>query len=82
ALKITARDLLGFGIVDEIVAEPLGGAHNDPLTMAETLKVYLVRHLTEVASLPVAERLQRRYDKYRRIGSFIEKPVPPPPAAD
>lgn len=82
ALKITARDLLGFGIVDEIVAEPLGGAHNDPLTMAETLKVYLVRHLTEVASLPVAERLQRRYDKYRRIGSFIEKPVPLPPAAD
>ncbi|MHB9007884.1 MAG: acetyl-CoA carboxylase carboxyltransferase subunit alpha, partial [Limisphaerales bacterium] len=49
ALKITALDLLGFGIVDEIVAEPLGGAHNDPLTMAETLKVYLVRHLTEVA---------------------------------
>ena len=82
ALKITARDLLGFGIVDEIVAEPLGGAHNDPLTMAETLKVYLVRHLTEVASLPVAERLQRRYDKYRRIGSFIEKPVPPPPMAE
>ncbi len=72
ALRITAKDLLALGLVDEIVPEPLGGAHNDPQTTAETLKSYLLRHLREVAAWPVGERLQRRYAKYRALGPVAE----------
>ncbi len=72
ALRITARDLLALGLVDEIVPEPLGGAHNDPRTTAETLKGCLLRHLREVAAWSVEERLQRRYAKYRAMGPVAE----------
>src|SRR5213079_3387356 len=48
ALKITARDLQQLGLVDDIVAEPLGGAHNDPAVTAESLKTSLIRNLKEV----------------------------------
>ena len=87
ALRITARDLLELGIVDDIVPEPIGGAHNDLQTTAETLKLYLLRHLHEVAALTVEERLRRRYAKYRAMGRFEENlppstpPVPTPVAA-
>jgi len=77
ALRITAKDLLEFKLVDQIVPEPLGGAHNDPLIMAETLKLYLLRHLHEVQALPAAERLKKRYDRYRSCGPFHEtNPAP------
>ena len=80
ALRITAKDLLEFKLVDEVVAEPLGGAHNDPATTAESLKLHLLRHLHEVQAMPVAERLQKRYDKYRAYGHFSETlPTPGPP---
>ena len=79
ALRITARDLLELGIVDDIVPEPIGGAHNDLQTTAETLKLFLLRHLHEVAALPVEERLRRRYAKYRAMGRFEEnQPFPTP----
>ena len=87
ALRITARDLLELGIVDDIVPEPIGGAHNDLQTTAETLKLYLLRHLHEVAAFTVEERLRRRYAKYRAMGRFDENrppstpPVPTPVAA-
>jgi len=73
ALKITAKHLLELGLVDEIVAEPLGGAHNDPATMAKTLKESLLKHLKEVIKLPPAERLEKRYGKFRSYGHFVEK---------
>lgn len=72
ALRLAAKDLLALGLVDEIVPEPLGGAHNDPRTTAETLKEYLLRHLHEVAAWSVEERLQRRYAKYRAMGPVAE----------
>ena len=76
-MKITAKDLLELKLVDEIIPEPLGGAHNDLPTMAETLRVYLLRHLHEVEALPAAERLRRRYEKYRNYGHFTQaNPVP------
>jgi acetyl-CoA carboxylase carboxyl transferase subunit alpha len=79
ALRITAKDLLEFGLVDDIVPEPLGGAHHDLETIAETLKLYLLRHLHEVAALPVEERLRRRYAKYRAMGHYEEsRPMPTP----
>jgi len=77
ALKITAKHLLELGLVDEIVPEPLGGAHNDPATMAKTLKEALVKHLEEILKLPPAERLEKRYAKFRAYGHFVEKKPAP-----
>jgi acetyl-CoA carboxylase carboxyl transferase subunit alpha len=76
ALRITAKDLLEFKLVDEIVPEPPGGAHNDPAAAAGNLKTHLLKHLNEVLALPVAERLKRRYEKYRAHGHFFEKKEP------
>ncbi len=73
ALKITAKDLFALGLVDEVVPEPLGGAHTNPDKIAETLRDYLVKHLKQLLTLPAAERLKRRYDKFRAYGKFAEK---------
>jgi acetyl-CoA carboxylase carboxyl transferase subunit alpha len=73
ALRITAKDLLELKLVDEIVPEPLGGAHTDPTTIAATLKTHLLKHLEEILALPVPERLKKRYEKFRAHGHFIEK---------
>jgi acetyl-CoA carboxylase carboxyl transferase subunit alpha len=68
ALKLTAPDLLAHGIVDEIVPEPVGGAHNDPAGAAALLDAALKPALDAVSSLPSRERLDRRYEKFRHIG--------------
>jgi len=73
ALKITAKDLFALGLVDEVVPEPLGGAHTNPDKIAETLRDYLARHLETLLSLSAAERLKGRYDKFRAYGKFAEK---------
>ena len=75
ALKFTGKDLLRFGIIDEVVPEPLGGAHRDHRGAASAVKSFLSRSLRELAELPREELLQRRYDKFRRIGVFHETPV-------
>jgi acetyl-CoA carboxylase carboxyl transferase subunit alpha len=72
ALKMTAPFLLQFGIIDEIVPEPLGGAHRDHRGAASAVKSYLIRSLREIAEAPRSELLSRRYDKYRKIGVFLE----------
>jgi acetyl-CoA carboxylase carboxyl transferase subunit alpha len=76
ALKITAIDLLEFMLVDEIVPEPLGGAHTDTALTAANLKTHLLKHLEEIFAQPVAERLKKRYDKFRAHGHFYEKADP------
>lgn len=68
ALKITAPDLIERGIVDSIVAEPNGGAHQDPEAAAALLGEALARALEDVTALPPAERLERRYAKFRGMG--------------
>ena len=73
ALRITAKDLLELGLVDGIVAEPLGGAHTDPTTTSDTLKHHLTKILTELQKLSVDERRQQRYAKFRSYGKFLEK---------
>jgi len=73
ALKITAKDLLHLKLVDEIVSEPLGGAHTDTVGTALNLKTHLLKHLEQILALPVAERLKKRYEKFRAHGHFIEK---------
>jgi acetyl-CoA carboxylase carboxyl transferase subunit alpha len=73
ALKITAKDLLELGLVDEIVPEPLGGAHKDPAAITDTLKKHLLKHLKQLLELSTADRLKQRYGKYRAMGHFLEK---------
>jgi len=69
-LKLTAQDLRDFGIADDIVAEPTGGAHRDPAgTIARVLK-NIGGALDELASLPEAQLKEARYQKYRRIGAW------------
>ncbi|MDP0495616.1 MAG: acetyl-CoA carboxylase carboxyltransferase subunit alpha [Verrucomicrobiota bacterium JB024] len=72
ALKITADKLLELGIVDEIVEEPLGGAHTDPAATAVSLRTVLSRHLDEVAALSEEKMLDARYGKFRGMGVFKE----------
>ena len=69
-------------LVDDIVPEPPGGAHNDPTTIAKTLKQHLLNHLSELLALPAAERLKKRYEKFRAYGQFLEKPLPRGEKAD
>ena len=68
ALKLTAPDLLKAGIIDEIVPEPVGGAHTDPAAAAQLLDRALDRVLAEVSGLDSETRLQLRYQKFREIG--------------
>jgi acetyl-CoA carboxylase carboxyl transferase subunit alpha len=70
ALKLTAQDLLKLEVVDEIVAEPEGGAHRDYDSVAANLGKALRRALQQIPQLPVAELLEKRYQKFRRLGVF------------
>jgi acetyl-CoA carboxylase carboxyl transferase subunit alpha len=73
ALKITAKDLLQLKLVDEIVPEPLGGAHNDHAATAASLKEHLSRNLSMLLALSTGEILKQRYEKFRAFGHFVEK---------
>ena len=75
ALKITGKDLLQLGLADEIITEPLGGAHNDLAATAATLKQHLLTNLETLQKLSVPELLKARYDKFRAHGHYQEKPV-------
>ena len=72
ALKITAKDLLELGLVDEVVPEPFGGAHNDHEAMADTLRDTLLHNLEALEQIDPEIRLQERYAKYRSHGKYIE----------
>ena len=71
-LKITAQDLFQMKVIDEVVEEPIGGAHRDPRRAAEFLKEAVIRNLTEIRTKPIDELLKLRYEKLRRIGAFDE----------
>ncbi|MCX6930375.1 MAG: acetyl-CoA carboxylase carboxyltransferase subunit alpha [Verrucomicrobia bacterium] len=73
ALKITARNLLDLGLVDEIIPEPLGGAHTNHEIMAQNLRDCLLKHLGELQAMSPPDRLKQRYAKFRAFGHFIEK---------
>ena len=70
ALKITAPDLIARGIVDGVVPEPLGGAHQDADVAAAAVDLAVSAALAEVAALDTATRLQTRYDRFRRLGAL------------
>ena len=72
ALKFTSKDLYELGIVDEIIPEPTGAAHNNPGEMARTLKETIVRYIGELQAIPIDELIENRYKKYRKIGCFLD----------
>ncbi|HOQ24558.1 MAG TPA: acetyl-CoA carboxylase carboxyltransferase subunit alpha [Bacillota bacterium] len=72
ALRLTGKDLMEFSIVDEVIREPMGGAHKDPKAMAETLKEALIRNLLPLLDQDKEALLTARYDKFRKMGAFIE----------
>lgn len=71
-LKLTSEDLERFGIVDEIIPEPLGGAHRDPVLTAERLQTALAKHLGELLELSPDELVKQRYEKLKGMGVFLE----------
>ena len=75
ALRLTAEDLLSFGLIDAIIPEPAGGAQEDPGAAAELLRVSLRKALEELGRLSQNELVQQRYMKYRRMGNFFAAPV-------
>ena len=70
ALKITAGDLLKFNIIDEVISEPLGGAHSNHQEMAENLKTALINSLAQLSSMTGEELKNNRYEKFRNMGVF------------
>jgi len=70
ALKLTAQDLLRLGIVDEIIAEPLGGAHQNYKDMAKIISGIIIKYLKELSGLSKQELLRERYAKFRKMGVF------------
>lgn len=72
ALKITATDLKGLGIIDQVLPEPVGGAHSDPLKATEILKDALIKNLEELSQMTSQQRRELRYQKFRAMGAFSE----------
>ena len=72
SLKLTAQDLLRMDLIDEVVPEPLGGAHWDPDETAKSLKAALLRNITTLRALKPKELLDQRQEKFRKIGPFTE----------
>lgn len=72
ALKMTSEDLQKLGITDQVIPEPLGGAHRDTTRICDTVKKAIEAHLSELLELSTDDLLKRRYEKYRRIGVLAE----------
>jgi acetyl-CoA carboxylase carboxyl transferase subunit alpha len=80
ALCLTARDNVEHGLVDGIIAEPVGGAHRDPAVAAANLEAWISAQLVELKRFKPQTLVQRRYDRFRGIGAFVgAEPYTPPP---
>ena len=75
ALKLTAEDLLRLKVVDEVLPEPLGGAHRDPAAAASVLKASVLRHLERLSGVSAEALMEERLLRYRRMGVFREDPA-------
>ncbi len=69
---MTSKDLSRLKVIDDVIEEPLGGAQRDHHQMATRMKLYLLKSLRELVSQPVDSLLERRYEKFRRMGVFLE----------
>jgi acetyl-CoA carboxylase carboxyl transferase subunit alpha len=72
ALKVTSADLKELGIIDEVLPEPLGGAHRDPDQVARVIEEAVTRHLDELETLEATERRRIRQRKYQAMGVYKE----------
>ena len=70
ALRLTAEDLLEFGVVDEVLPEPLGGAHRDPAATIRVVRERILQLLSELKGMRIEELQERRYQKFRRMGAL------------
>ena len=75
ALKLTSKDLSDLGVADEIIPEPVGGAHSDWDTTSENLKESLQRNLSELIGTEIDDLLSNRWAKYEAIGEWNEIPT-------
>ncbi|MCL4119471.1 UNVERIFIED_CONTAM: hypothetical protein GTU68_067347 [Idotea baltica] len=74
-LKLTSEHMLEFGLVDEVIKEPAGGAHHDPAAMAKTLKRHIKKSILELQTIDIPDLIQKRIDKYSNMGRYeIKKP--------
>ncbi|QDS95808.1 Acetyl-coenzyme A carboxylase carboxyl transferase subunit alpha [Roseimaritima multifibrata] len=75
SLRFTSGDLKKLGVVDDVIDEPLGGAHRDHHQMASRLKTYLSRTLAELEAIPMDELIESRYKKFRKMGVYLDGAV-------
>ena len=78
ALRFTSKDLKRLGVVDDVIQEPLGGAHRDHHRMSALIKGYLKKNLATLSQLPKDELLKQRYERFRKLGEFVESNQPAP----
>ncbi|MCB1072228.1 MAG: acetyl-CoA carboxylase carboxyltransferase subunit alpha [Chlamydiales bacterium] len=69
-LKMQSEDLLEFGVIDEIISEPQGGAHHDPKVVYEDVKKFILKETKKLSKIPLDELLEKRYQKFRKLGAF------------
>jgi len=74
-LRLTSKDMSGFGLVDDVIPEPLGGAHARAEEMAATLKKYLVGAVAALQPVDAEERISQRIEKFSKMGFYDEVPV-------
>jgi acetyl-CoA carboxylase carboxyl transferase subunit alpha len=72
ALKITAKDLMHFDIIDGEIKEPTGGAHTDYEEISSNMKKTILKSLKELSKLSIGELKEQRYQKFRKMGEFLE----------
>ncbi len=80
ALKFTSKDLRRLKLIDEVIKEPLGGAHRDPEATAKSVETYIVDTLRELKRIRVETLVKRRYNRIRQLGSFFTQEEAPAPA--
>ncbi len=81
ALRLTAQDLLELKVIDEVIPEPLGGAHRDPEETARRIEAAIRRHVQALLGLPTQELLDRRLEKFLKMGVYLEETGPEPAPA-
>lgn len=75
-LRLTPADLLKFGIIDDVITEPIGGAHRDHATMGQQMRAFIRRYLAEISKIPADELVERRLARFRAIGKFTTERMP------
>lgn len=73
ALRLTARDNLELGIIDDVIQEPVGGAHRDPKTTADNLRQWIVSRLQHLRAIDPDQLVQQRYERFRKLGQYTEQ---------